>query len=364
LHSLIKTFREKAHINQLDSRNLVQAYNIIANYTSPSNLQTRVSRIKSQMADSDDSLFKTDPLLLELINHPDSVTLARVTEKINSNPFPTDQYNKMVSALREIKTPEELVLLRKSAFYSAVAHEEVMKAIQPAMSESEIAGLFVFVHQKYGAEGEGYPPIVGAGANGCILHYEENNATMVNNQLVLMDVASEYHGYSADVTRTVPANGKFTPEQKAIYQLVYDAQEEVFKICREGTPFGKLNEKATDVLAEGLLKLGIIQDKKDVRNYYIHGVSHHMGLDVHDKNITRTLKENMVITVEPGIYIPKGSPCDKKWWDIGVRIEDDVIIGKNGFENMSVAAPRKVEEVEKTAAKKSVINQLSLPAFK
>ena len=364
LHSLIKTFREKAHINQLDSRNLVQAYNIIANYTSPSNLQTRVSRIKSQMADSDDSLFKTDPLLLELINHPDSVTLARVTEKINSIPFPTDQYNKMVSSLREIKMPEELGLLRKSAFYSAVAHEEVMKAIQPAMSETEIAGLFVYVHQKYGAEGEGYPPIVGAGANGCILHYEENNATMVNNQLVLMDVASEYHGYSADVTRTVPANGKFTPEQKAIYQLVYDAQEEVFKICREGTPFGKLNEKATDVLAEGLLKLGIIQDKKDVRNYYIHGVSHHMGLDVHDKNITRTLKANMVITVEPGIYIPKGSPCDKKWWDIGVRIEDDVIIGKNGFENMSVAAPRKVDEVEKTVAKKSVINQLSLPVFK
>jgi Xaa-Pro aminopeptidase len=361
LHTLIKTFRDKAHINQMDSRNLVQAYNIIANYTSPSNLQTRVSRIKSQMADSDDSLYKTDPLLLELINHPDSVTLARVTEKINSHPLPTDQFNKMVSSLREIKTLEELVLLRKSAFYSAVAHEEVMKAIQPAMSESEIAGLFVYVHQKYGAEGEGYPPIVGAGANGCILHYEENNATMVNNQLVLMDVASEYHGYSADVTRTVPANGKFTPEQKAIYQLVYDAQEEVFKLCKEGTPFNQLNARATEVLADGLLKLGIITDQKDVRKYYIHGVSHHMGLDVHDKNISRNLKENMVITVEPGIYIPKGSPCDPKWWDIGVRIEDDVIIGKSNCENMSVAAPRKVEDVEKTAAKKSIFNELVLP---
>jgi Xaa-Pro aminopeptidase len=125
----------------------------------------------------------------------------------------------------------------------------------------------------------------------------------------------------------VPSSSKFTPEQKAIYQLVFDAQEEVFKICKEGTPFSQLNEKATEVLADGLVKLGIITDKKDVRKYYPHGVSHHMGLDVHDKNITRTLKENMVITVEPGIYIPKNSPCDPKWWDIAVRIEDDVVIG-------------------------------------
>ena len=153
-------------------------------------------------------------------------------------------------------------------------------------------------------------------------------------------------------------------EQKAIYQLVYDAQEEVFKLCKEGTSFGKLNEKATEVLAEGLLKLGIIKDKKDVTRYYMHGCSHHMGLDVHDKNITPILKENMVITVEPGIYIPKGSPCDPKWWDIAVRIEDDVVIGKNNCENLSAAAPRKVEEIEKTVAKKSIFNELELPKFK
>jgi len=112
------------------------------------------------------------------------------------------------------------------------------------------------------------------------------------------------------------------------------------------------------------VKLGIITDKKDVRKYYPHGVSHHMGLDVHDKNITRTLKENMVITVEPGIYIPKNSPCDPKWWDIAVRIEDDVVIGKTSCENMSTAAPRTVADVEKMAAKKSVFNELVVPKMK
>jgi Xaa-Pro aminopeptidase len=218
------------------------------------------------------------------------------------------------------------------------------------MSESELTGIFHYVHKRYGAMDEGYPPIVGAGGNGCILHYIENNATKVDNQLVLMDVGSEYHGYSADITRTVPANGKFSPEQKAIYQLVYKAQEEVFKIVKEGTPFRDLNVKTTEVLAQGLLELGIIKDKKDVSQYYIHGVSHHLGLDVHDKNISPILKENMVITVEPGIYIPKGSPCDPKWWDIAVRIEDDLLIGKYGNENLSVSAPRKVEEIEATLA--------------
>jgi Xaa-Pro aminopeptidase len=365
LASLVKSFKAKANIKYTGNRSLQQAFNTITNSTSASNLQTRVSNLKSQMADSDDDEFRLNPILLELINKPDSVTLAAVGEKIKADPLPTQQYHKLTALLREIKTPEELELLRKSAYYSAIAHVEVMKALQPNMSETEVTGIFEYIHKKSGAEKEGYSPIVGTGANGCILHYVENNVMEVgNNNLVLMDVASEYHGYSADVTRTVPANGRFTAEQKAIYQIVYDAQEEVFKLCKEGTPFTDLNKKATEVLADGLLKLGIITDKKDIRKYYIHGVSHHLGLDVHDKNTTTILKENMVITVEPGIYIPKGSACDPKWWDISVRIEDDVIIGKNGCKNISAAAPRTIEAVEKTAAEKSVLNQLILPKMK
>lgn len=274
----------------------------------------------------------------------------------------TDLFSKITNSLREIKTPEELVLMRKTVKLSCVAHNEVMKAVSPEMSENEADGIHAYVHKHYGSEGEGYPPIVGAGANGCILHYGDNNATKIDNQLLLMDVGSEYHGYSADVTRTIPANGKFSEEQKAIYQLVYDAQEEVFKICKEGTPFQDLNKKAREVIAAGLIKLGIITDAKDAKIYYPHSCSHFLGLDVHDKgNYSGTLKENMIFTVEPGIYIPANSKCDKKWWNIGVRIEDDILITKNSYENLSAESPRKWQEIEALAKQKSTFNEMKFP---
>ncbi len=362
--TLINAFRTKAGIQGMTSKKLMEDINILLNNTTPGNLPARVNRFKTRMSELDDAQYKSSPFINAIIQQPDSATLARVVDEINQSNFPTLSYNRILASLREIKMPEELTLLRKSAFLSAIAHTEVMKAIRPDMSETELMGIFLYIHKKYGAEDEGYPPIVGAGANGCILHYIENNITRVNNQLVLMDVASEYHGYSADITRTVPANGRFTPEQRVIYKLVYDAQEAVFAICKEGTPFNNLNVKATEVLADGLLKLGIIKDRKDVSKYYIHRVSHHMGLDVHDKYVSPILKEHMVITVEPGIYIPKGSPCDPKWWDIAVRIEDDVIIGKLACENISSAAPRRVEEVEKMAARESILNNMVLPVMK
>ena len=276
-----------------------------------------------------------------------------------------ESFADITNSLREIKTPEEMELMRKTVKLSCVAHNEVMKAVGPDMSENEADGIHAYIHRKYGAEGEGYPPIVGVGANGCILHYGENNSTKMENQLLLMDVGSEYHGYSADVTRTIPANGKFTEEQKAIYQLVYDAQEAVFKICKEGTPLVNLNETAKDVLAKGLIKLGIITDPKDVRLYYPHGCSHFLGLDVHDKGTFKgpqsLLKENMILTVEPGIYIPANSKCDKKWWNIGVRIEDDIAIKKDSYENLSADSPRKWEDIEKMAAQKSTFNDMKFP---
>ncbi|MFH7013722.1 aminopeptidase P N-terminal domain-containing protein [Flavobacterium sp. FlaQc-52] len=276
-----------------------------------------------------------------------------------------DLFRTITSTLREIKTPEELVLMRKSVQLSCVAHNEVMKAVGPDMSENEAEGIHTYIHRRYGAEAEGYSPIVGAGANGCILHYSENNSTKMENQLLLMDVGSEYHGYSADVTRTIPANGKFSEEQKAIYQLVYDAQEAVFAICKEGTPLVDLNNTAKEVLAKGLLKLGIINDLKDVNLYYPHGCSHFLGLDVHDKGNFKgpetLLKENMILTVEPGIYISPNSKCDKKWWNIGVRIEDDILIKKNTYENLSIDSPRKWDEIEALAKQKSTFNDMVFP---
>ena len=363
LASLIKSFREKAHLEKEENKYVLAAYNMLSKATTPSNLALRVNRIMSNMASIDDEEFRNDPLLLQLIAKPDSATLAEVVQKIQLHPSRIYEYNFLVSRLREIKTPEEMVVLRKSVFLSAIAHKEVMKAIQPGMSESELTGIFEYIHRKYGAEAEGYPPIVGAGANGCILHYTENNVTDIQNQMVLMDVASEYHGYSADITRTVPADGKFSPEEKEIYKLVYNAQEAVMQMCKEGTAFSKLNEKAIEVLADGLLRLGIITDKQDVSKYYMHGCSHHLGLDVHDKFATPILQENMVITVEPGIYIMEGSPCDPKWWNIAVRIEDDIRVGKTTYENLSKDAPRTWQEIEKTTFEKSEMNDIKVPPF-
>lgn len=286
-------------------------------------------------------------------------TKAGIAQNDNTS---TDLFNNITNSLREIKTPEELDLMRKTVKLSCIAHNEVMKAVGPDMSENEADGIHSYVHRHYGAEDEGYPPIVGAGANGCILHYGENNAAKIDNQLLLMDVGSEYHGYSADVTRTIPANGKFTEEQKAIYQIVYEAQEEVFKLCKEGTPIQDLNKRSREVVAAGLIKLGIITDPKDARIYYPHGCSHFLGLDVHDKgNYMGTLKENMILTVEPGIYIPANSKCDKKWWNIGVRIEDDILMKKDSYENLSAESPRKWQDVEALAKQKSTFNDMKFP---
>jgi Xaa-Pro aminopeptidase len=312
----------------------------------------------------DSSAYQNEPLIQELLAKPDSVTLEEFKIKYKDYHTGVIAFNRYTNTLRGIKTPEEIALIKKSVEISAIAHAECMRAVNPERSERELEGIMLYVHKKYGAEDEGYPPIVGAGANGCILHYEENDATEVKNQLVLMDVGAMYHGYSADITRTFPANGKFSEEQKAIYQLVYDAQEAAFSVCRAGISFDSLEARTTAVLAAGMIKLGLIKDAKEVKKYYPHGMSHHLGLDVHDNGEYGMLKENMVITVEPGIYIPAGSPVDKKWWNIGVRIEDDVVIGKDGYTLLSKDAPRKWEDVEKMVAEKSMFDNTKFPEVK
>src|SRR5207244_2889284 len=157
----------------------------------------------------------------------------------------------------------------------------------------------------------------------CVLHYETNRRKLLPNDMVVMDAGAEYHGYSADVTRSFPISGKFSTEQKAIYQLVYDAQKAGIEACKPGNSFYATHTAASAVLDEGLKKLGVIKEEDELRNYFMHGTSHYLGLDVHDAGTYGNLKAGNVITVEPGIYIKEGSDCDKKWWNIGVRIEDD-----------------------------------------
>ncbi|TGE15325.1 aminopeptidase P N-terminal domain-containing protein [Hymenobacter elongatus] len=280
------------------------------------------------------------------------------------NRYDASTLSEVLDVLREVKTPEEIVLLRRAIRISTIGQQEVMKALRPDMSENEVQGLHEFVYRRYGAEFEGYPSIVGAGANGCILHYETNDKPRLGNDLILMDCGAEYHGYSADVTRTAPPSGKFSPAQRQIYELVLAAQEAAFKECKPGSEFQAPHKAAQQVIAAGLLKLGIITDAADVRNYFPHGTSHYLGLDVHDRGTYKPLPPGAVITVEPGIYIPENSPCDKKWWNIGVRIEDDILITATGHENLSAGAPRTVAEIEALMAKPSVLDSFKWPVLK
>ncbi|MBL7742787.1 MAG: aminopeptidase P family protein [Chitinophagaceae bacterium] len=278
--------------------------------------------------------------------------------------FDNRSYREITAKLREIKTPEEMTLIRKAVEISCQGQNEVMKAVRPDMSEMEIQGLHEFVHKKYGAEDVGYGSIIGSGENGCTLHYEENTKTKIGNSMLLMDVGAEYHGYTADVTRTIPAGGKFGDAEKAVYQLVYDAQEAAFSTLKDGSKWADAEKAARDVITEGLVKLGIAKDKAEANKYYPHGLGHHIGMDVHDRGTYTNLKKDMVITIEPGIYIPSNSNCDKKWWGIAVRIEDDARITENGYELLSSFAPRKIEEIEKMISQKSALDDFKLPPLK
>lgn len=366
LGSLYAEFRKKANIPVDKNKALHDDLKFVAKYAHPRNLERIINYLHLQEKSKSNAAYAADENIQKILHQPDSVSLEKIRIAINpsSEPSGTELFTTMMNTLREIKTPEEMELVRKSVVISAIAHAEVMKAMKPGQSERELEGILTYVHKKYGAEEEGYPPIVGAGANGCILHYEENTVTDIKNDLVLMDVAAMYHGYSADITRTVPPTGKFTPEQKTIYDLVYAAQEEIFKLCKEGNSFSDLEKKSSDILTAGLIKLGLIKDASETRIYYPHGCSHYIGLDVHDRGNYGALKANMVITVEPGIYIPAGSKCDKKWWNIGVRIEDDVLINKDGYTLLSKDAPRKSEDVEKMVMQKSMFESYALPALK
>ncbi|MDG2147399.1 MAG: aminopeptidase P N-terminal domain-containing protein [Flavobacteriaceae bacterium] len=291
----------------------------------------------------------------------------RATFELKDYNFDVESLPGIMADLRERKTPKEIEILRKAVSISVIGQIEVMKAMKPGMSESEIQGIHEFVFKKYGVPYEGYPSIVGAGGNGCILHYIDNNDTAFNNQLVLMDVGAEYLGYTADVTRTIPSNGKYSDEQRELYDIVYEAQEEGIKAAVVGAKFSDIYRACYDVIESGLVRLGIVgslnesERYREVRKYFPHGVAHHIGLDVHDPGNYQLLEPEMIITVEPGIYIPEGSNCDPKWWNIGIRIEDDILITSKGPENLSRLAPRKWEEIEEIMKLDSALDSFILP---
>jgi Xaa-Pro aminopeptidase len=226
------------------------------------------------------------------------------------------------------------------------AHREAMRSIEPGMHEYEVEALIEYVFKRNGAEYPGFPSIVGSGENSVILHYESNRRQMRAGDMVVMDIGAEYHGYTADVTRTVPVSGRFSPEQRAVYEVVLRAQEAGIRATRAGAPFGAPHQAAMDVVADGLHSLGIIRDRRQVSRFFNHGTSHYLGLQVHDVGTGGPLAAGVVITVEPGVYIPPSADVDAKWWNIGVRIEDDVLVTHDGPRVLSAGAPRSVAEIE------------------
>ncbi|MCK9408346.1 MAG: aminopeptidase P N-terminal domain-containing protein [Bacteriovoracaceae bacterium] len=267
--------------------------------------------------------------------------------------------NAMVHTMRIIKSKPEIAMLRKASEISAIAHNQAMSSVEPGMFEYEVQALYEYAFQRQGSEYNGYPCINGSAENSVILHYNTNRKKINSGDIVLSDCAAEYHGYSSDVTRSYPASGKFTKEQKEIYQIVLNAQKAAMAQIKPGIAWNDVSAVADSVIAEGLFSLGIIKKKEGMgfKKFYNHGLGHPVGLNVHDVGQS-VLATGMAYTVEPGIYIPETSDgVDPKYFNIGIRVEDVIVVTETGNENLSAGSPREIAEIEALMKKKGIGNQ-------
>jgi Xaa-Pro aminopeptidase len=263
-----------------------------------------------------------------------------------------------VYRMRAIKSKEEIALLTKATQISVVAHNQAMMSCEPGMYEYELSAIYEYVFRKMGAEYAGYNNIVGSAENSIILHYDSNRRQIKDGDIVLADCAAEYRGYSSDVTRTWPANGKFTPAQRAIYQIVLDAQNAAIAMMKPGVAWNDVSATVEGIVEEGLFKLGLVKEKnrREFRKFYLHGIGHPVGLNVHDVSLP-ILEAGMVYTIEPGIYIGEVEGVDSKYHNIGVRIEDVVLITETGSQLLSSDSPREISAIEALMKKKGIGNQ-------
>ena len=282
----------------------------------------------------------------ELRGQIEVVRAALEMEEAAGDTTDTRALRRTLNELREIKTDEELEYLGRAIDITVEAVREALRSMEPGTHEYEIEAVIEYVFHRMGAESSGYPSIVGSGENTVILHYESNRRHTEDGDLVLMDVGAEYRGYTADVTRTVPVNGVFSREQRAIYEIVLAGQKAAIEAARPGASFRDPHMAAAAVMADGLIELGLIAEPAQLGRFFFHGASHYIGLDVHDAGTYGALRPGAVITIEPGIYIAPADDIDPRWWNIGVRIEDDVLITDAGPVNLSEGAPREVDAIE------------------
>ncbi len=262
--------------------------------------------------------------------------------------------------MRLYKSAAEVKTMRKAAQIAAKAHVRAMRSCKPGTPEYQLEAEILHESILGGARQQAYPPIVGGGANGCILHYTENDASLKDGDLVLIDAGCEYDYYAADITRTFPVNGTFSKAQRTLYELVLEAQYAAIEQVRPGNHWNHPHEAAVKVMTRGLVKLGLLKGSvatllknEAYRKFYMHRTGHWLGMDVHDVGDYkvgeewRVLEPGMVLTIEPGLYIPAGiKGVAKKWWNIGIRIEDDVAVTRDGHEVLSRDAPKTPDEIE------------------
>ena len=274
----------------------------------------------------------------------------------------------ILHGMRMVKSESELELMRKAADIAVEAHNLALEMAKPGVYEYEIQAEMERIFRKHGALGPAYPSIVASGANSCILHYIENNRQMQDGDLLLIDAGCSYDYYNSDITRTFPVGGKFTDEQKILYELVLDAQKQAIAQIKPGNAYNLIHDTALRVLVEGMVELGILKGEVDklieeekYKPYYMHRTGHWLGLDVHDVGVYQHGKDNplilqpgQILTVEPGIYIvPEAKPAeeqpqvDRKWMGIGIRIEDDVLVTESGCEVLTKGVDKEVEDMER-----------------
>jgi len=289
--------------------------------------------------------------------------LARINKIITPlKKTPVAYAKKLVDCVHEMrlkKSPTELDCLRQATHISAQAHLRAMRACQPGLYEYQLEAELMYEFYRQGSQALAYPNIVASGANSCILHYTDNRAQLKSGDLVLIDAGCEYQNYASDITRTFPVNGRFNPEQKAIYHIVLKAQQAIMALIKPGIAWNQLQKTCVDFVTQGLMDLGLLKgnlndliQKKSYQKFYMHGCSHWLGLDVHDvgayklEKQWRNLEPDMVFTVEPGIYIRPAADIDKKWWNIGIRIEDDVQVTSEACEVLTAQTPKDLADIE------------------
>ncbi|MFQ6313707.1 aminopeptidase P N-terminal domain-containing protein [Lysobacter capsici] len=286
----------------------------------------------------------------------------RVREMVRQGAQPPHEFlvlGHLLDELRLFKDRDELRFMQRAADISVLAHEAAMRAARPGMREYELQAEVEAVFRRFDAE-PAYGSIVGAGSNACVLHYRANNAASRDGDLVLIDAGAEYRGYAADITRTFPINGRFSPAQRALHDLVGAAQAAALAQARPGLPYEAGHLAAVETLTEGLLRLGLLKGKLErnladgsYRRFYRHKTGHWLGLDVHDvgeyriDGESRLLEPGMVFTIEPGLYVSADdTTVEPKWRGIGIRTEDDVVIGKEGCEVLTDKLARSADEIE------------------